>query len=191
MIPLTTHMQLWSSSPSSWNCDHDTPAHACTEQDDNTIEAFLAETTGKSSRKSFNFIIKNCIYRIKVSKKSLDLITAHHYLQMTREPLEESLFRFSGCPGGPHPPAWQLGPSPQPHSHHHARVPHDMPPFLQPVSVTTALLEVQMRLLGRMLTLVSETNQIIFLEIMIASISWPATPRGRKLEPQQVRPAQR
>lgn len=100
---------------------------------------------------------------------------------MAQSPVEEELFRFGGHPGGAHLATWQLRPNAQAHTGQHARIPHQRPLFPQPSSAAGALLELQTKLLGRLLTVVSESEQLAVLDLMAAAVAEaPPRSKGRK-----------
>lgn len=110
-------------------------------------------------------------------------------MQIALSPVDEELARFGGYPGGAHPATWQLRPNVQTHSGQSARITHTRPLFPQPCSVASGLVTTQVKLLGRLLTVVSAAEQLKLLHSMQTALAdLPQSTKGRKpLEPAQVR----
>ncbi len=96
-----------------------------------------------------------------------------------RGPLDDALEAFAGAPGGPHQHPWEAGlPSSAGYAvaTRHLQAEHE--PFPQPKSLSAALLEVQLVMLGSLLAVVSEANQLQIMDVVLAAAAGPA-PKAR------------
>ena len=103
-------------------------------------------------------------------------------LQAADSPLEEALATFSGRPGGPAAPAWQLRPPAPPQAEATPRVPAPPSHFPQPVSLSAALCASQVRLFSRVFALVDTVTQTRTVERLTAALAAeaPAAVKARK-----------
>ncbi|KAK9798183.1 hypothetical protein WJX73_010462 [Symbiochloris irregularis] len=102
-----------------------------------------------------------------------------------RDPLEDALQAFSGAPGGPLQRSWQAGLIPDAHAdyaHGSSQPASDTnidtttaQQFPQPRSLSQALLEAQVTLLGSLLAVVSQTNQQQILDLLAAAAAAPGS----------------
>ena len=99
-----------------------------------------------------------------------------------RGPLDDALEAFAGAPGGPHHHPWEAGlpvSSGVKGGSRHLHAEHE--PFPQPKSLSAALLEVQLVMLGSLIAVVSQANQLQILDVMLAAAASPA-PKARGKE---------
>lgn len=98
---------------------------------------------------------------------------------MGRGPLDDALEAFAGAPGGPHQHPWEAGlPSSTGYAGGTRHLQPEHEPFPQPKSLSAALLEVQLVMLGSLLAVVSEANQLQILDVVLAAANGPA-PKAR------------
>eukprot|EP00884_Botryococcus_braunii_P001693 jgi/Botrbrau1/11524/Bobra.0393s0003.2 len=108
-----------------------------------------------------------------------------------RDPVEDALQAFAGLPGGPRFHPWEAGLSynagvgstsfdgAKPDS---VALQPAYQPFPQPKSLGAALLEAQLVLLGNLLAVVSEANQLQILDIMIEAAAEPQQKKRDRLD---------
>lgn len=98
-----------------------------------------------------------------------------------RGPLDDALEGFAGSPGGPHHHPWEAGFPPSSGYTGAIQQKAEHEPFPQPKSLSAALLEVQLVVLGSLLAVVSQTNQLQILDVMLAAATRPqAKAKGRE-----------
>ena len=96
-----------------------------------------------------------------------------------RGPLDDALEAFAGAPGGPHQHPWEAGlPSSAGYAGATRHLLTEHEPYPQPKSLSAALLEVQLVMLGSLLAVVSEANQLQILDVVLAAAAGPA-PKAR------------
>ncbi|CAL8466413.1 g5949 [Coccomyxa elongata] len=109
-----------------------------------------------------------------------------------RDPLEDALAAFAGAPGGPVHHPWEAG---LPYSAGYlgaeaagaAVLKRSHQPLPQPRSLSAALLEAQLTLLGSLLAVVSQPNQLQILDVLNAASNEGMGGKGRRERPDPVR----
>ena len=109
-----------------------------------------------------------------------------------RDPLEDALATFAGAPGGPLHHPWEAG---LPFSAGYlgtetaaaGALQRPYQPLPQPRSLTAALLEAQLTLLGSLLAVVSQANQLQILDVLNTAANEGAGPKSRRERPDPAR----